>query len=450
MKRTWLLNGYRWGLLAVLLGIVLHAPFSVAVGHVAPPFAELAKVWKELLLTVLSLVALALVTRQNLWRQVLSDRVIQLSLGLIAVHLLLVPFAGGDLRSIVAGLMIDLRFIVIFILMYVLLLIQPDARRSLLRVTATGAVIVLGFGLLQVTVLPDDALVSLGYSRTTITPYTTIDSNPDYVRINSTLRGPNPLGALAVVYMALALAYALRRYATASVRNKSSSVVVMVASVAVLFATYSRSAYLAAVAAGLVVAAGAVKLSKRFVLLVGAGMFIVAVGLLAVSSTDWYSNVILHEDPDSTVRTKSNQQHVASLADGLARVAQEPFGVGIGSTGSASLRDDDPSNDVIIENQYFFVAHESGWLGLGIFAALYGLVLVCLWKRRSDWVALGVLAGGVGLGLIGLLLPVWADDTIGIVWWGLAGAILGQTAYNRAYESGPGHKKTTGTTKVRR
>ena len=70
------------------------------------------------------------------------------------------------------------------------------------------------------------------------------------------------------------------------------------------------------------------------------------------------------------------------------------------------------------------VAHEVGWLGLLLFAGLFYAVLRLLWCHRSDWLALGVFASGIGLAVIGLMLPVWADDTVSIVWWGLAAVSL--------------------------
>jgi len=38
--------------------------------------------------------------------------------------------------------------------------------------------------------------------------------------------------------------------------------------------------------------------------------------------------------------------------------------------------------------------------------------------------ALSVLASGIGIAVASLFLPVWADDTVSIVWWGLAGVAL--------------------------
>ena len=426
MNRIRLSGVYEWGILTVLFLIVLHAPLSVWFGMLLPDFAMVIKAWKEIVLALLSAAAIVLITRHKLWKQFLESWIVRLCFLFIAVHLVLAVVIGGQIESIVAGLMIDLRFIVMFLLTYTLLLLRPTARKHIVQTLGVGSAVVLGFGLLQITVLPDGLLREIGYSRDTITPYTTIDSNPDYVRINSTLRGPNPLGAVAVLYAALAVAYLL--YNLRSGRNKQQYVAgaAFFTSVAVLFASYSRSAYLALIAAigSLVLLYG--RLSKRLIIAGLAGAVIVSGGLVLVSSTDWYANVVLHEDPESTVVTKSNQGHIESFKMGVERAVKQPFGAGIGSTGSASLYDDSEANDAVIENYYLFVAHESGWIGLIIFGWLFVSVLISLWKRRSDWLAAATFASGIGIAVIGLLLPVWADETVALIWWGIAGAVIAQ------------------------
>ena len=448
MKRISLAGIYEWGLLAVLLLIVVHAPLTVALGSVWPEQATILKAWKEVLLAVLAVGAVGLLTRRKLWHPVLrSSPLVLLALTFIDIHLLLAVLRGGISEPVVAGLIIDLRFVVMFLLTYVLVLVRPAALMNVLKTIGAGAVVVLGFGLLQITVLPDDALSRLGYSTETITPYTTIDRNPDFVRINSTLRGPNPLGALAVVYGTLGLAYLLKRYATASAARRYIAIGGLAATVAVLFASFSRSAYLGLVAGVAAVAVGSYRLSKRLLLGTAAGVLVVAIALGAVSTTDWFSNVILHEDPESTVIAKSNDGHLASLGDGFGRLLTQPFGAGVGSTGSATLYDDDTSNDTIIENYYFFVAHESGWLGLATFLGLFVMVMMELWRRRAGWPALGTFGAGIGLGLIGLLLPVWADETVALIWWGLAGALIAPISgiMGRKHATGTRKQKTKGT-----
>lgn len=132
-------------------------------------------------------------------------------------------------------------------------------------------------------------------------------------------------------------------------------------------------------------------------------------------------NVILHDNPTTGSFVDSNTAHVDSLDQGLERVILQPFGAGIGSTGSASLNSDNP---LIIENQYLLIAHETGWFGLGLFLIIYILIMQRLYSYRRDWLALGVFASGIGLAVIGLLLPVWADDTVSLVWFGLAAIVL--------------------------
>lgn len=72
------------------------------------------------------------------------------------------------------------------------------------------------------------------------------------------------------------------------------------------------------------------------------------------------------------------------------------------------------------------IAHEVGWAGLTLFTALFAVIIQRLWRLRSTWYGLAAWASGIGLALIGILLPVWADDTVSIVWWGLAGMILAE------------------------
>jgi hypothetical protein len=424
MKRVGLTGVYEWGLLVILALIVVHAPLSVWLGTVMPDAEAVIKAWKELLIAMLVFVAVVLISQKNMWTELSKSWVIRLSVAFGLLHLVLAVVMAGDLRSVVAGLMIDLRFVAMFVLALVAVRLRPAFLTDMWRTVAIGAAIVLGFGLLQITVLPDGILRSIGYSSDTIRPFTTIDSNTEYVRINSTLRGPNPVGAMTVIYGALALAYVVRRAYGRWLKHRLVAAGTLVLSAAVLFASYSRSAYLAFAAALGVVVVSSLRLSRRVLLAGIASAGLLVGGLLLVSNTDWYSNVILHEDPESSVQAKSNDEHIQSLATGAYRFATQPLGAGIGSTGSASLYDQDTSNDTIIENYYFFVAHETGWLGFGLFLALFGAVMVGLWRRRQEWLGLGLFASGLGLALIGVLLPVWADETVALTWWGLAGAAL--------------------------
>lgn len=410
-------------LLVIFGGIVLHAPLSVGISALLPDYALLAKSWKEILILVATVLALAVLYRKG-QLNILKEPLL-IGIGVyIALHIVsVVAFYQGAAAS-AAGLAIDLRYLLFFALVYIYMRLYPEYRRLFIKVVVAGAFIVGTFAILQVTLLPYDFLKYLGYSKDTIIPYLVIDQNYDFVRINSTLRGPNPLGAYATIVLSAIVAWfvTVRKPIT---KNKLLAVaILLIGSGTALWASYSRSALVAAAVAVCVVLVltFARKLSFKMWAGVVAVLLIVAIGVVATRGSGFLSNVLLHDNPTSVVETTSNEGHIESLVEGTQRLFVQPFGAGVGSTGSASFLGDTP---FVLENQYLFVAHEVGWLGLIVFLLLFAGVMNRLWAGRKDWLALGVFASGIGLFLIGLLLPVWVDDTVAIIWWGLAAVAIG-------------------------
>lgn len=412
-------------LVVIFGGIVLHAPLSVGLGVLLPGYQPLIKAWKEIVMLLLVPVAVVLVSQRHMWRELARDWIFRLVLAFAALHFLTLVWLPRGLSATLAGLAIDLRYVLFFGLVYVLVRLRPDYRLRLLITGAFGAMVVVLFGTLQLF-LPKDILSHIGYSTQTIAPYLTVDKNPDYIRINSTLRGPNPLGAYAVIVLALMASLLTRvRYRLKTRARQICFALIGLCSLVVLWVSYSRSAYIGAiVAVGIVLAVAARPvISRRGWIAAAVVVCALAGGLVAARGSSFVSNTLLHENPHGGSSVSSNEGHVQSLSEGIRQVVHQPLGAGVGSTGSASLRGSTPT---IVENQYLFVAHEIGWLGLVVFVVLYYAVLRRLWQRRRDWLSLGVFGSGVGLALIGLLLPVWADDTVAIVWWGLAAIALAE------------------------
>lgn len=422
-----------WLLVFVLVGLAIHTPVSVFVESHWPEYELLVKSWKELLLGVVAILIAVSVWRRGLATTFLRDRFIVLALLIALVHIILVLAFDNYYTSEYAGLLIDLRFYLLFIELYVAARYLEQLRPILLRAAGVGAAIVIAFGVLQVIVLPKDILSTIGYSDTTIKPYLTVDLNHNYIRINSTLRGPNPVGAFAVMVLGLVLAWALRHKERLAARNVHSIVLgALLGGAVLLFASYARSAWLAAV---LVVAVLCMMSVSRRVALYGTMTLILGgmltLGLLfATRDNPIVSNLFFHNNQSGGSVEKSDDGHVTSLQYGAQAMGESPIGHGIGSTGSASLLGHSP---VIVENQYFFMAHESGWAGLLLQLAFFVSVMTGLWKTRRNWLSLGLFATGVGLATIGLLLPVWADDTVSLYWWGLAGLALGSSAIIRPH-----------------
>ncbi|HEX7484406.1 MAG TPA: O-antigen ligase family protein [Candidatus Saccharimonadales bacterium] len=430
MKRLSLEKIYLAIVIVIFAGIVVHAPLSVGFGVLFPDAALLIKSWKEILMLVLMPLAIIIVSRRGLWRELANDWIFRIIVAYAALHIILVALMYQGVVATVAGLAIDLRYVLFFGLVYIIIRTMPHYRSLLLKVAGIGAAVVVGFATLQL-VLPADILSSIGYGRDTIAPYLTVDKNPDYIRVNSTLRGPNPLGAYAGIVLALIVAAVITKGRGFMCKYAVGLELLTVSSVIALWISYSRSALVGAIVAlGVVFAATIMRrLSHRSWIALSVIVCALIGGLVIGQNSSFVSNVLLHENPEGGSTISSNDDHVSSLQIGVDRLLNQPFGGGVGSTGSASLHGDSP---IIIENQYLFIAHETGWLGLLLFLVLFGLVMHRLWRQRRDWLALGIFASGISLALIGLLLPVWVDDTVAIIWWGLAAiAITKKEVYER-------------------
>lgn len=411
------------GLAVVFAGIVVHAPLSVWLGTIYPESTLLIKSWKEILMVLLIVPASILVARRKMWFTLSKDWLFRAIVAYAAIHIVLVPVFFEGTVATLAGLAIDLRCILFFSLVYVAVLLYPAARRLFVPIAVAGAFVVAGFASLQLF-LPPDILSHIGYNITTIQPYLTVDKNPEYVRVNSTLRGPNPLGAYIVIVLAGLTAFWVRirpkwRF------NKRTFLfsALAVFSIVALWISYSRSALGGAAIAVITVLAVTVlrRFSRRVWVACAVFLLAFAGALLANLNSAFVSNVLFHENPNGGSSISSNDGHVESLSEGYSRMVRQPLGGGVGSTGSASLEGEAP---LIIENQYLFIAHEAGWLGLALFMFIFFAVLDRAWRGRKDWLALTVFASGFGLALIGLLQPVWVDDTVSIIWWGLAAIAL--------------------------
>lgn len=426
-----------WLLLLVFGLIVVHAPLTVWLGTVLPSAALAVKAWKEVLIGIAAVLVVVELGRTRQLKAFAAQPVVLFAVLYMAFHVVLTGFYPQPLQSAVAGLLIDLRYVLYFVTVYGFLTLYPQHKRLFIKVAVAGACVVLGFAAVQL-VLPKDALTTIGYGDTTIQPYLTVDKNPDFVRFSSTLRGPNPLGAYAAMVVtgivAFGMAYGRK---VKDWRMKLLHLGLAMTGLVALWISYSRSAWIGlAVSIAILLALRYWKrISKRawgtMVVLVA----VLAAGTVAVKDTAFFQNVVLHNNPTTGASIDSNTAHVDSLVDGLARMGMQPFGAGVGSTGSASLLGD---NGLIIENQYLMIAHEAGWAGLALFVGLFVLVLRQLWVRRNDWLARTVFASGIGLAAIGLLLPVWADDTVSIIWWGLAAISL----IGGEYGKHPANQKT--------
>lgn len=411
---------------AVLLLVPFHAFLTVSLSGFVGHYTWL-RLWDDVALALLSSICLVWLVRSAELRSWLGQSLlVRLILAYVALTLLLgvVSLLKGDVtpKALGYGLLVNLRYLIWF--MAVLLTAQRTnwLRHAWPKLLLVPAAVVVLFAVLQYTVLPHNLLSHVGYSaETTIAPIETINHNPNYIRVMSTLRGANPLGAyLVIVLSALAALYM-------SGRRRVVALVFGVLATFALFASGSRSAWAGTILSLLTVVWFYLRNRKARLLFGSAALLGLAVLLgvfLLVRHEASVQNALLHTQDDSSIAISSNEAHASAVQNGLDDVWSQPFGDGPGTAGPASFYNQ-PHEPRIAENYYIQIAQETGWLGLALLLSIFALVTMELYRRVGrSLLALSMLASFIGIAFINLLSHAWVDDTLAFVWWGLAAVAI--------------------------
>lgn len=382
------------------------------------------RLWKEILLLLCIIGALFLVfTDRRIRGQTLARRLIQLILLYIAIVLVWGAAAylhhNVTAKALGYGLIVDTRFPIFFLITWAIAVRTSRLRSSWQKLILWPAALVIVFGLLQAFILPRDFLSHFGYGPATIAPYETINHNSHYIRIMSTLRGADPLGAYLLVPLSALVVLLANRW------RQWKLLVFFLAGLVVLFFSFSRGAWLGLLLSLLTVCLLHDKLKPyRKKLLAGLAAVVLIVAALAVGfrHNAYVQNIFLHTQSHSAVAATSDQGHASALRSGLHEIIHQPLGRGPGTAGPASVYNGHKVR--VAEDFYIQIGQEMGWLGLAVFLLINLGVGYLLWLRRAEPLALALLASFIGLTVVNLLTHAWADDTLAYVWWGLAGIAL--------------------------
>jgi hypothetical protein len=416
-------------LAAVIVVLVpFHAFLTVwtagGVGHY-----RLLRLWPEFLLVILVFLSLILLfLDKKLWQRleikwlfwaIIAYAVLTVGLGFLAVFKSQVNYlAFGD------GVILNLRFFTFFLACLILGAHKDWLRLHYKKLLLVPAAIVVIFGLLQFFVLPAGFLSHFGYGPHTIRPFETVDHNTNFPRLQSTLRGPNSLGAYLVIIVSALAVFLLRKRKID--KKWLLEIIGLVATIFVLFFSYSRSAYLGA-ALSLALLAGLTFASPKARKWLAGGVIVlvlIAGGIFfSFRHNHSFEDTFFHTSHDSTSHMSSNESHLAKFRRAGNEVLRQPFGRGTGTAGPASVHNTGHGAR-IAENYYLQIAQETGWLGLILFVLINVMVAVRLWKRRYEHLARLLFASLLGISLVNMFSHAWTDPTLSLIWWGLAGAAL--------------------------
>lgn len=414
-----------WLIAIIFVLLPFHAFLTVWLSSLVGHYT-LLRLWKEFLLVLVVAGAVYILSKDSTLRR----RFMRLKLvWLIAAYMLLmfawgfVPLIRHDVstKAVWYGLLVDLRFPAFFLAVMVVAAKSDWLKTRWLKILLGPATLVAAFAVLQYLVLPYDFLKHLGYGVQTISPYETINHNIHHIRVMSTLRGANPLGAYLIIPITVLGVMFFRE--KAQKLNKSMLSVGLL--LALLF-SFSRSAWLGALLSLIAVTSLSLR-SQRAKRLAGGTLaaLIILCGIVALLLRNNlnFQNAVFHTDQTSKIATSSNENHLSAFRSAADDIARQPFGEGVGTAGPQSVYNK-LAFGRIAENYFLQIGQEAGVLAMLLFIAICIYVGVLLFNGRSDPLALALLASLIGISFVNLLSHAWTDDTLAYLWWGLAALAL--------------------------
>lgn len=404
-------------MVAIVLAVVPFHAFLTVWASTGLGNYTLLRLWPETI--ILALVAWLLWSRQvgKTWHALGKSRLawpIAIYLGVNGLYFI-VTILWGDagLHAASYGLLLNIRHVAWFVVAYAVARNSAWLSHHWQRLLIWPLVVVSVFAVLQFFVLPSDVLKHFGYIKdVTITPVQTINQDTSTIRVQSFLRGANPLGAYLVLTVSLVLAATIRRW---------QKIGLALVSIVAMIVSFSRSAWL-----GLVVALSAQAAAtrglvrgRRVVLSLLIALLMALVGAIFVlHSNQGFKTAFLHVNDHSTAPQTSNEGRLAALKEGINDVTHEPFGRGVGTSGPASVyHAEDKSRNS--ENYFLSLGQETGWLSLGVFVLICYRLAVLLYRTKTAFPR-ALFASFVGLTLVNFLSYAWSDTTLVYLWWGLA------------------------------
>ena len=414
------------------LGVTVLTRLVQGPGH--PPMGVLA-LWKEALLAVVLVLALAEIVRGGEWKKALKTDLFDWCIAVLAAALLLATALNG----VGAGqALYGIRYDLVPLAAFVVLRRVPWSEaflRTLPLVLAGAVLAAVAYGLLTLA-LPEGFFAALGYSdlHSLYVPDRPIAAfqqvgGTALRRLQGPFSGPNQFG----IWLAMLLPV------VAALPSKGRRLLAALALLAIVL-TFSRAAWIAsAVVVVLVHLPQLKKLSTTAVTILCTGILAIALALL------WFF-------PSVIVRIESSSDHLRNPLEALSIMAASPLGRGLGSAGPANNRVADacvfleegsdpswaaPHQDLCVfvgetqaqptdrscacpllpENWYLQLGVEGGWIALLAFVALVVLLIRRLWPTPP---AMGLLA----VAIAGMVLHAWEDAAVAYTSWILCAIVL--------------------------
>lgn len=417
----------------LLIIVPFHALLSIYAYSIFGHYV-LTRLFEEYILFLMVIIGLFLFVRDfKDQKKLFKDNIILLTTLYLAVLVGWTIFGylnnTVNLKASLYGLLLDSRYLIFFLIFYQTLYLsnkfELKNKLNIYKLILYPTYIVVGFGLLQIFLLPNNFLSHFGYSKDTIMPFETVNHNMKYIRVMSTLRGANPLGAYLIFPISFIVARILGN------KKDYKNYLFALASLIVLYFSYSRSAMLGLILSLLVIIYLSIKnqrIKKIFEISAVSFFMLMSLLFLTFRNNNYVQNILFHTQNNSSIKTTSDQGHGNAIFTGIEYIMHHPFGNGVGSAGQASVYNNHPA--VISENYFLQIGEETGVVGMMLFVGLLLVIIFRLYDNRSK--SFNVLVLGITSGLI-VVSMLWfslSDETLSFTLFGLLAIALSRSKNN--------------------
>jgi hypothetical protein len=408
------INALAWWLVAILIALLPFHAFLYTYLHSffwTDSWMIWVQAWKEILVGILGI--LAVVNWCGDWKLPRSKSW-WLGLSFVVLAGIYAALGNGEIAQRILGLRTATVFLVVFLTLP-FFEFSSEKIDALKKIAVASASLVIAFALAQKFFLPLDFLANFGYS-TNISSWLPGGNLPMYhlvgesgeMRLQSTLAGPNQLGAYLLVILPIAW------LVICGERKKIWEWIAgftLIGGGATLFWTFSRSAWVGLFAIGLTFAILAwrknlsKKLRKRLV--IGGFLAVIATASAIIFQPSFRENIL---------RESSTSAHLTRSVEAAKLVIANPLGLGLGKTAGVSQRFDTETNQGLTpENTYLGITLETGWLGGILFLSFLGMLLMELRKKKSP-----LFYSLIGIAVVALFLHPLEDSATSLILFLLA------------------------------
>jgi len=406
--------------------------------------------WKEILMVLMTFVILinSIVKKKLPFKPLLLDFLIFVLFiwGLASIY-----FQSDSLMQGLLGVRFDFEFFIFYWILRSIPLTLADIKK-LFKYLIGSSVLVIILGFIQIN-LPCDFMTNFGYS-----PYISswvsskplpcghgLGGNIKILRMMSTFSGPNQLASFLLMTTIISwamLSEHLKNIKTL-VAKSYLSISFVVLSLTALYFTHSRGALLALLISFFFMLVLQAKDSKKTF---GYLTFAIVIIVLLFAG-----NILLNPS-----RINSTQEHLEKPIEGIKLIIKNPWGLGIGMAGPASMRfPEDGSKAIISENWYIQIAQEFGLVGAFIFFLLLSSILRFLFQsyQKIDpdkasglkTFTASIIAVYFGLLINNLFLHTFSSDMItSLIFFGMLAVcinLIGKNKYIIKRNGKAGNKK---------